>query len=136
MARVFPLYQRIRKKGMNKALELVLIEDDEDGAQRMLKFLRANFENSIRHISDGEEAVRFLLFPTDNVPKIILLDVMLPNVDGIELFQMIRLEPRERNLSVIFLVNSPESKEYLESKGLHPDGFLIKPRKDGIPARI
>lgn len=121
---------------MKKALEFVLVEDDEEDAQRMLKFLRANFENSIRYISDGEEAVRFLLFPTDNVPKVFLLDVMLPNVDGVELFQMIRLEPRERNLSVIFLVSSRESKEYLESKGIHPDGFLIKPRKDGIPVRI
>lgn len=121
---------------MNKTLEFVLIENDEDDAQRMLKFLRTNFENRIRHISDGEEAVRFLLFPTDSIPKIILLDVMLPNVDGLELFQMIRLEPRERNLSVIFLVNSPESKEYLESKGLRPDGYLIKPRKDGVPVRI
>lgn len=129
-------YRQSWKKGMKKALEFVLIEDDEEDAQRMLKFLRANFENSIRYISDGEEAVRFLLFPTDNVPKVFLLDVMLPNVDGMELFQMIRLEPRERNLSVIFLVSSLESKEYLESKGIHPDGFLIKPRKNGIPVRI
>lgn len=122
---------------MSDEMEIVLIEDDEDDAERMLKFLRSNFSNKIRHLDDGAKAVEFLLFETDTVPKLILLDLFLPYMDGVELYEMIRLEPAKRNLSVMFLLSSKESKEYLDSLGLKPDGYLIKPtRKNNVPARI
>jgi two-component system, response regulator len=122
---------------MNEEMEIVLIEDDEDDAQRMLKFLRSNFTNKIRHLDDGAKAAEFLLFETDTIPKLILLDLFLPYMDGVELYEMIRLEPAKRNLSVMFLLASRESKEYLDSLGLKPDGYLIKPtRKNNVPARI
>jgi DNA-binding response OmpR family regulator len=122
---------------MNEEMEIVLIEDDEDDAQRMLKFLRANFTNKIRHLDDGAKAVEFLLFETDSVPKLILLDLYLPYMNGVELYEMIRHEPAKRNLSVMFLISSGDSKNYIDSLGLKPDGYLIKPnRKNNIPARI
>jgi two-component system, response regulator len=122
---------------MSDEMEIVLIEDDEDDAERMLKFLRANFTNKIRHIEDGAKAVEFLLFETDSVPKLILLDLFLPYMDGVELYEMIRLEPAKRNLSVMFLISSKESKNYLDSLGLRPDGYLVKPtRNNHVPARI
>jgi CheY-like chemotaxis protein len=54
------------------------------------------------------------------------VDLVLPNLDGIELFRMIRLEPKKRNLSVVFLINAIEDKQWIESLGLQPDGFLKK----------
>ncbi len=117
-------------------MEIVLIEDDEDDAERMLKFLRTNFSNSIRHIQDGAAAAEFLLFQTDSIPKLILLDLILPHLDGLEIFQMIRNEPKNRRLSVILLVPSEETKTYLESIGVHPDGFLKKATHHKIPLRF
>jgi DNA-binding response OmpR family regulator len=110
---------------MTDEMEIVLIEDDEDDAERMLKFLRANFTNKIRHIDDGAKAVEFLLFETDTIPKLILLDLFLPYMDGVGLYEM------------MFLISSKQSKEYLDSLGLRPDGYLVKPtRNNHVPARI
>jgi two-component system, response regulator len=124
------------KELLTEDMEIVLIEDNEDDAERMMRFLRSNVSNSITLIQDGSKAAEFLLFETDNIPKLILLDLVLPGIDGIELFQMIKSEPATRRLSVIFLVTSEETKEYVESLGLNPDGFLKKPTDTILPARI
>lgn len=121
---------------MKEEMEIVLIEDNEEDAALLLKFLKANLTNSIRVFRDGADAAEFLLFECDSVPRLILLDLVLPSVDGIELFDMIRAEPKSRNLSVIFLISSLKSKEYLESIGLHPDGFLKKPTRELPPVRV
>jgi CheY-like chemotaxis protein len=117
-------------------MEIVLVEDDDEAAIIMLKFLRATFSNTVLHIRDGAEAVNFLLFPCNSIPKLFLVDIVLPQVDGIELYQMIRLEPQKRNLSVVLLVNSVEEKEKLQSLGVCPDGFMRKPNAGRIPARL
>ncbi|MBT1702249.1 response regulator [Chryseosolibacter indicus] len=122
---------------MKEDLEIVLIEDNEDDAERLIKFLRSHVNNKIRYIQDGAEAVKFLLFESDGAPKLILLDLVLPSVDGFEVFDIIRSEPKERELSVIFLVSSLRSKEYVESLGVKPDGYLIKPKlEEGLPFRL
>jgi DNA-binding response OmpR family regulator len=122
---------------MRDEMEIVLIEDNEDDAERMVKFLTSQFKNPIRVIRDGAEAVEFLMFETDSRPKLILLDLVLPSVDGIEIFRIIRSEPERRKLSVIFLISSLNTKTYIESLGIHPDGYLKKPTtSDLIPTRI
>jgi DNA-binding response OmpR family regulator len=122
--------------GRMEEMEIVLIEDNDDDADNLVRFIRMNFSNKITLIRDGAEAVNYFLFCLDSKPKLILLDIVLPSVDGIELFQIIRSEPSERNLSVVFLVSSPRSKEYIESLGLHPDGYLKKPRGVLPPSRL
>lgn len=119
-----------------EGMEIVLIEDNEEDVEGMVRFLRQHFVNRIRVFNDGADAVEYLLFENDNSPKLILLDVVLPSVDGIELYKIIKAEPKERQLSVVMLVASERSKMYLESLDLHPDGFLTKPRFDRIPCRI
>lgn len=121
---------------MSEDMEIVLIEDNEDDAERLLKFLRSEFKNPIRYINDGADAVEFLMFTGDKSPKLILLDLVLPSVDGIEVFNIIRSEPLERKLQVILLVSSERSKEYLESIGVQPDGFMKKPKGTELPVRI
>ena len=118
---------------MKQDLEIVLIEDNEEDAERMIKFLKANFTNAIRHIQDGAEAAEFLLFAQNSAPKLILLDMVLPSVDGLELFKIIKAEPKERNLSVLVLISSVKSKAYLESLDVNPDGFLVKPTAEKMP---
>jgi len=121
---------------MKREMEIVLIEDNEDDAHRMMCFLRRHFTNDIRLIQDGAEAVNFLLFENDSKPKLILLDVVLPSVDGIELYNIIRAEPKERDLSVVMLISSDKSKEYLNSLNIKPDGYMRKPKGESIPCRL
>jgi CheY-like chemotaxis protein len=127
---------KILFKSMTDEMEIVLVEDDDEAAVTMLKFLKATFTNPVVHIRDGAEAANFLLFPCNNAPKLFLVDLILPQVDGVELFHMIRLEPEQRKLLVVLLVNSIEEKEKLQSLGLEPDGFLKKPFGGKLPARI
>jgi len=117
-------------------MEIVLIEDNDDDANNLLKFFKSNFSNSVRLIQDGAEAVQYLLFRANDGPQLILLDLVLPTVDGIELFHILRSEPKERNISVMFLVRSERSIEYIESLGIHPDGYLKKPTADAPPSRL
>lgn len=121
---------------MKEGMEIVLIEDNDEDATRLLRFLKSNVTNSVRLIQDGAEAAEFLLFETDTRPKLILLDLVLPNVDGIELYNLIRSEPAQRNLSVVFLITSSKSKEYLDSIGVRPDGYLKKPTSEMSPMRL
>jgi DNA-binding response OmpR family regulator len=108
-------------------MEIILIEDDEDVAIPMLKFLRAHFNSQVRYIQDGERAAEYLIFEHDTSPKLILLDTTLPHMDGIELFRMICLEPANRKLMIFFLVDDDASKQHIESLGLKPHGYLRKP---------
>jgi DNA-binding response OmpR family regulator len=119
-----------------EGMEIVLIEDDEDAAVSMLKFLKANFTNDIRYIQDGQRAAEYLLFNYDNTPKLILLDIVLPYLSGTELFEMIRLEPKSKRLFVLFLVNDESAVQYIEGLGLKPDGYLKKARGSIPPARM
>jgi CheY-like chemotaxis protein len=121
---------------MEEGMEIVLIEDNDEDARMLMEFLHEHVSNSIKLIQDGAEAAEYLLFQTDDTPRLILLDIILPSVDGIELFRIIRAEPAQRNLSVVFLISAERSKEYIESLGLHPDGFLIKPKGALPPVRI
>ena len=115
-----------------EAIEIVLVSDDEDTAVPMLKLLRGKFGNSVRYIQDGGRALEYLIFEHDSVPKVILLSPTLPNVDGFEVFNMICMEPASRKLHVWFLVDDERSKEYIESKGLKPEGFLRRPRRNNV----
>jgi DNA-binding response OmpR family regulator len=117
-------------------MEIVLIEDDEDAALCMLKFLKATFTNNIRYIQDGQRAAEYLLFNYDKAPKLILLDIFLPYMDGTELFEIIRNEPESKKLFVMFLVNDESAIQYIEGLGLKPDGYLKKAKKDNPPVRM
>jgi two-component system, response regulator len=113
---------------LKPGLEIVLVEDNEDEARKMMHFLRQNVSNNVRWIQDGAAAAEFLLFQTDAVPRLVLLDLILPSMDGIDLFRLIKAEPAERMITVNFMITSAESKKYIESLGLDPDGFIEKPK--------
>jgi two-component system, response regulator len=127
---VINFYQWFKENAplLKPGLEIVLVEDNEDEARRMMHFLRQNVSNNVRWIQDGAAAAEFLLFQTDAVPRLVLLDLILPSMDGIDLFRLIKAEPAERMITVNFMITSAESKKYIESLGLDPDGFIEKPK--------
>jgi two-component system response regulator len=110
---------------------ILLVEDNPDD---VLFTVRAFEKNSILNevvvAVDGEQALRLLL-PTGTEaplqPALILLDVKLPKVDGLEVLRRIRADPRTSSLPVVVLTTSSEERDILESYRLGANSFVRKP---------
>ena len=85
-----------------------------------------NLANPIIHIDDGEKALDFLFSPQPD-PSLVLLDLKMPKVDGIQILRSLRADPGKRHIPVIALISSKEGRNYLESFGVRADAYMIKP---------
>jgi two-component system, response regulator len=112
---------------MNEDDEIVLIEDDEDKAEILIGILKQHLPGRIRHIDDGEHALNYLFSEESRNTKLILLDLVLPNVDGVEILRRIKADPVKSLIPVIILSASSQTQNYIDSLGLHPDGYAHKP---------
>jgi two-component system, response regulator len=112
---------------MKEEEEILLIEDDDDRARIIISILRNNLTGKIRHIYDGAKAVEFLFSEESKFTKLILLDLILPSVDGLEILKRLKADPEKRNIPVMILVTSSQTQAYVSSLGLVPDGFVHKP---------
>lgn len=112
---------------MREEDEILLIEDDEDKASIIKAVLRKHLSGQIRHFEDGEAALAYLLSDDSKAVRLVLLDVILPKVDGIEILKTIKSHPLKSQIPIIILTSSSRTQEYIESLGLHPDGYAHKP---------
>ncbi|MEX2231558.1 MAG: response regulator [Cyclobacteriaceae bacterium] len=111
----------------NCVLEILLIEDDVDDAElTILALKKYNLVNPIRHIDDGEKALDFLFGPQPK-PTLILLDLKMPRVDGIQILRKLKSDPERQDIPVVALISSKEGKNYLESFNVKADAYIIKP---------
>ena len=107
--------------------QILLIEDDADDAELTIHALKKhNLANPILHIDDGERALDFL-FGSGERPSLILLDLKMPRVDGIQILRKLKNDPERRDIPVVALISSKEGRNYLESFDLKADGYMIKP---------
>jgi two-component system response regulator len=106
---------------------ILLIEDDEDKAQLIVSILKEHLPGQIRHIDDGAIALSFLFSEESRNIKLILLDLILPKVDGVEILKKIKADPVKSLIPVIILTSSNQTQDYIDSLGLHPDGYAHKP---------
>lgn len=112
---------------MNKNLhEILLIDDDADDAELTIIALRRNLANPIVHIDDGERAMEFL-FDGETKPGLILLDLKMPRVDGIQILRRLKDDPARKDIPVIAMLSSKEGKRYLESFQVKADSYVVKP---------
>ena len=112
---------------MNNRFEILLIEDDADDAELTIHALKKHhLANPIVHIDDGEKALE-LLFSDRQMPTLILLDLKMPRVDGIEILRKLKSDPEKKSIPVVALISSKEGRNYVESFQLKADGYLIKP---------
>jgi CheY-like chemotaxis protein len=115
---------------MNKR-PILLVEDNPDDVTFTLRAFEKNkILNEIVVASDGEKALELLL--TDNAspalrPALVLLDVKLPKIDGMEVLRRIRRHPRTRSLPVIVLTTSSEESDIVNSYRLGANSFVRKP---------
>lgn len=117
------------------AVELLLVEDNPEDLELTLRALRkANLANQVQVARDGAEALDFIFcegpFANRNIsdrPKLILLDVKLPKVDGLEVVRRIKGDPRTRTIPTVMLTSSKEQRDIVESYRLGVNGYIVKP---------
>lgn len=110
-------------------VEILLIEDSAEDAELTIRTLRQhNLANNLLHLKDGEEAVNFLFNSGyDSYPKLILLDLKMPKVDGIEVLKRIKEHDEKRIIPVVVLTSSKEERDIIESYRLGVNAYITKP---------
>jgi CheY-like chemotaxis protein len=112
---------------------VLLVEDNPDDRDLTLRaFERHQFGNVVDTVADGQAALDYLLAPGPEgalrpLPEIVLLDLKLPRVDGLEVLRRIRAEERTRLLPVIVLTSSAEEQDLVQSYSLGANSYVRKP---------
>ena len=122
---------------MNPAyiVEILMVEDNQQDLDLALRALRkANLANRVHAARDGEEALEFLFCEgrhserkIENEPKVILLDLKLPKIDGLEVLQRIKGDPRTKAIPVVVLTSSKEQADVVETYNLGVNSYIVKP---------
>ena len=111
---------------------ILLVEDDPDHEMLTIRALRkSHIANDVRVARDGEEAIEMLFGESENalavLPQVILLDLKLPKVDGLEVLRRIRENERTRMLPVVVLTSSDEETDIVRSYKLGVNSYIRKP---------
>jgi len=115
--------------------DILLVEDSPDDAELALHALRRDHvANNIFVVGDGEEALDFLFCrgrfaerSFEQPPKLILLDLKLPKVDGIEVLKQLKSDPRTKVIPVVVLTSSKEERDLVRSYDLGANSYIQKP---------
>ncbi|OGU30368.1 MAG: two-component system response regulator [Ignavibacteria bacterium GWA2_35_9] len=119
----------------NKGVEILLVEDNLNDAELTVRALRKNnITNELIHLKDGAEALDFI-FGTgsykgrdiNNRPKVILLDLKMPKVDGIEVLRRIKENDLTKKIPVVILTSSKEDPDIRTCYELGANSYIVKP---------
>ncbi len=115
--------------------EILLVEDNPNDVELTLRALqKQNLATKVFVVKDGAEALDFIYATgvyanrkIDNLPKVILLDLKLPKVDGIDVLRKIKSDPRTKHAPVVVLTSSQEDRDVLETYKLGANSYIVKP---------
>lgn len=116
-------------------IELLLVEDNPQDLELALRSLRKiNLANHIEVARDGAEALEVIFCEGPHMerkmcdgPRVILLDLKLPKVDGLEVLKRVKGDPRTRMIPVVVLTSSKEQRDIVESYHLGVNSYIVKP---------
>jgi len=122
---------------MNKNIvEILFVEDDPEDAELTIRYLKKNhLTNNLVHVRNGEEALDFL-FATGRfadrmhisyAPKLILLDIQMPKINGIEVLQRIRANDKTKKIPVVMLTSSNQAPDIYKCYDLGANSYIVKP---------
>ena len=119
----------------NKEIDILLIEDNVNDAELAIRALRKNnVAKYIVHLKDGEDALDFLFGKgqyaarnTDNKPRVILLDLKMPKVSGLEVLEQIKSNELTKKIPVVMLTSSKEHPDVEKSYLLGANSYIVKP---------
>ena len=108
--------------------EVLIVEDNPDDLELALHALRkSDFTNRVAVARDGAEALDLLLKREGELPKVILLDVKLPLVDGIEVLRELKNDARTRRVPVVMMTSSAEDRDLAAAYELGANSYIVKP---------
>ena len=118
-----------------KEVEILLVEDNPNDAELAIRALKkSNLANKLLWVKDGAEALDFIFATGDyshrdvvNGPKVILLDLRLPKVDGMEVLRRIKGDELTKSIPVVVLTSSKEDRDVIDSYKLGVNRFISKP---------
>jgi two-component system response regulator len=116
-------------------VDILFVEDNPDDVELTLRALKeANIANRIHVVRDGEAALNFLFCTgpfakrqQDQRPQVILLDLGLPKIGGLEVLRRIRADERTRSIPVVVLTASRHDRDVVASKELGSEAYIVKP---------
>jgi two-component system response regulator len=120
---------------MNEKIEILLVEDNPHDAEMTIRSLRkVNLANRLIHLKDGSEALDFIFArgqfagrEVENRPKVILLDIKMPKVDGIEVLRQIKANDTTKMIPVVIMTSSKEEQDIIASYNLGVNSYVVKP---------
>jgi len=116
-------------------IDILLVEDNPHEAQLTIRSLKKhNLANNLYHVDDGAEALDFIFGrekyagqPLATTLKVILLDLKLPKVDGLEVLKQIKADERTKSIPVVVLTSSKEEQDIVASYKLGVNSYIVKP---------
>lgn len=122
-------------KDINSLVEILLVEDNPTDAELTMTALKENnLANNLVWVKDGAEALDFLFVrgayvdrQIEKPPKVILLDLRLPKVDGLEVLRTLKSDQRTKGIPVVVLTSSKEDRDVTESYNLGVNSYISKP---------
>jgi len=118
-----------------RVIEILLVEDNPRDAELMIRALKKrNLANNLIHVEDGSEALDFLFNrgkyqkrKEGSVPKVVLLDLKLPKVDGLEVLREMRKNENTRKIPVVIVTSSSEDPDIKRAYELGANSYVVKP---------
>jgi two-component system, response regulator len=119
----------------DNAVEILLVEDNPRDAELTIRALKkGNLANSLYHVEDGVEALDFLFArgkysdrDINLAPKVVLLDLKLPRIDGLEVLTAIKADERTQSIPVVIITSSAEDPDVKKAYQLGANSYVIKP---------
>ncbi len=119
----------------SEQFEILLVEDSAKDAEMTLRALRRNnLANKVHWVKDGEEALAYMFSSgayagrdRAAVPKLIMLDIKMPKVDGIEVLRQLKADAATRTIPVVIMTSSNEESDVVESYKLGVNSYIVKP---------
>jgi two-component system, response regulator len=116
-------------------VEILLVEDNPNDVELTLRALqKQNLAGKVFVVRDGAEALDFIFAKgaftqrkIENLPKVVLLDMKLPKVDGIEVLRRIKSDERTKHTPVVMLTSSQEGRDVVDSYNLGVNSYIVKP---------
>lgn len=120
---------------MNHNIEILLVEDNSSDAEMTIEALKKNnLANKLLHVKDGAMALDFIFAEgkytgrqVEDIPRVILLDLKMPKINGIQVLQRIRADERTKNIPIVVLTSSKEDPDIKSCYDLGVNSYVVKP---------
>jgi two-component system response regulator len=116
-------------------VDIILVEDNPHEAMLAIRSLKKHhLANNLIHLDDGEQAMNFIFSEgeySSNInppsPKLILLDINLPKISGLDILRRVKADPRTQKIPIVLLTSSREESDIMESYKLGANSYIVKP---------